>query len=140
MHPFRWTFPLRFSWIYFWLSLLLLAVEAYIAWCTHDAIVRPYGGDYLCVIFLYTLIRTFRDLPVGPLALWVFLFACFVEVTQYFHLADRLGFTKPSLIRTLMGYSFTWVDIGCYALGIGTVLAAESLFHPGWSIRPEKIK
>jgi hypothetical protein len=118
---------LRFSWIYFTLSLVLLGIEAFIAEYTHDAIIRPYGGDYLCVIFLYTLIATFWDLPARPLALWIFAFACFVEVTQYFHLADRLGFTKPSLIRTLMGYTFTWVDIGCYALGIGTVLGLETL-------------
>jgi len=117
----------RFHWTYFLLTLAILAVELYIAGYTHDAIIRPYGGDYLCVIFLYTLVRTFLDLPVRPLALWIFAFACFVEVTQFFHLADRLGFTKPSLIRTLMGYTFTWVDIGCYALGIGTVLALESL-------------
>jgi len=117
----------RFSWVYFILTLVLLAIELYIAECTHDAIIRPYGGDYLCVIFLYTLIKTFWDCPVRPLALWIFAFACFVEVTQYFHLADRLGFTKPSFIRTLMGYSFTWVDIGCYALGIATVLGLESL-------------
>jgi hypothetical protein len=117
----------RFHWIYGLLTLLILAVEFYIAEYTHDAIIRPYGGDYLCVIFLYTLVRTFWDLPVRPLALWIFAFACFVEVTQYFNLADRLGFTKPSLIRTLMGYTFTWVDIGCYALGIGTVLVLEAL-------------
>lgn len=121
----------RFSWIYFSFSLVLLAIELYIAECTHDSIIRPYGGDYLCVIFLYTLVRTFRDFPVRPLAMWIFAFACFVEVTQYFHLADHLGFTEPSFIRTLMGYSFTWVDIGCYALGIGTVLAVESLAQ--WS-------
>ncbi|HEY4108172.1 DUF2809 domain-containing protein [Puia sp.] len=120
----------RFSLWYFIFSVLLLGIEAYIAWCTHDAIVRPYGGDYLCVIFLYTLVQTFWDLPVRPLATWIFAFACFVEVTQYFHLADRLGFTKPSLIRTLMGYSFTWVDVGCYALGILTVLALEALVPP----------
>lgn len=117
----------RFHWVYFLLTLVILAVELYIAECMHDAIIRPYGGDYLCVIFLYTLVRTFWNLPVRPLALWIFAFACFVEVTQYFHLADRLGFTKPSLIRTLMGYSFTWVDIGCYALGIATVLGAEAV-------------
>lgn len=117
----------RFSRVYFILTLVLLAIELYIAECTHDAIIRPYGGDYLCVIFLYTLIKTFWDYPVRPLALWIFAFACFVEVTQYFRLADRLGFTKPSFIRTLMGYSFTWVDIGCYALGIATVLGLEFL-------------
>lgn len=126
---------LRFSPPYFFLTLLILAVEIYIAWGTHDAIVRPYGGDYLCVICLYTLIQTFWDLPARPLALWVFAFACFVEVTQYFHLADRLGFTKPSIIRTLMGYSFTWIDIGCYALGTGTTLLLEKIINKNGHLR-----
>ncbi|HEY4336952.1 MAG TPA: DUF2809 domain-containing protein [Puia sp.] len=125
----------RFHWFYFLMTLLILAVELYIAEYTHDAIIRPYGGDYLCVIFLYTLIRTFWDLPPRPLALWIFAFACFVEVTQYFHLADRLGFTRPSFIRTLMGYTFTWVDIGCYALGIATVLLIEKIFQKNETLR-----
>ena len=126
---------LRFSPVYFLLTLLILGVETYIAWWTHDAIIRPYGGDYLCVICLYTLGQTFWDCPVRPLALWVFAFACFVEVTQYFHLADRLGFTRPSVIRTLMGYSFTWVDIGCYALGTATTLLLEKIFRKNGTLR-----
>ncbi|GGA84197.1 ribosomal maturation YjgA family protein [Puia dinghuensis] len=117
----------RFNPGYFLLSLLILGIEFCIAEYAHDAIIRPYGGDYLCVIFLYCLIRAFWKLPVLPLALAVLLFADLVEVTQYFHLADRLGFTKPSLMRTLMGYTFTWVDIGCYTLGIGTVLGIEKI-------------
>jgi hypothetical protein len=126
---------LRFSLTYFRWTLLILAVEVYIAWWTHDAIIRPYGGDVLCVICLYTLIQTFWALPVRPLALWVFVFACFVEVTQYFHLADRLGFTRPSIIRTLMGYSFTWVDIGCYALGTAITLFFEKIVNKNGTLR-----
>jgi hypothetical protein len=118
---------LRFHRAYFLLSLILLGIEVFIAECMHDAIIRPYGGDFLCVILLYCLIRTFWRLPVRTVAVGVLLFAYFVEATQYFGLADRLGFTRPSLIRTLMGYYFTWVDIGCYTLGILTVGITEKI-------------
>jgi hypothetical protein len=117
---------LRFNLGYFLLTILLTVVEIYIGARMHDAIIRPYGGDFLCVIFLYCLIRSFLSFPVWPTALAVLVFAYVVETLQYFHWADRLGFRKPSLMRTLMGVEFTWIDILCYTLGIGLVLGIEA--------------
>jgi len=119
----------QFNRVYCFWSLLLLGVEIFIAERMHDAIIRPFGGDYLCVILLYCLIRSFWRLPVGPLAAAVLVFAYGVEVSQYFHLADRLGFTRPSFIRILMGYEFSWLDMICYTLGIITVLIVEKITH-----------
>lgn len=116
----------RFNFRYFLLTLLLLGVEIFIAACMHDAVIRPYGGDVLVVILLYCLIRSFWVLPVLPLALGVLLFSYLEEMGQYFHLADRLGFTRPSLMRVLIGTYFTWTDILSYTLGIGLVLTAEA--------------
>jgi hypothetical protein len=115
--------------------MVLLGVEIFIAERMHDAIIRPYGGDYLCVILLYCLIRSFWRLPPLPLALAVLIFAYCVEVSQYFHLADRLGFSKPSFIRMLMGYGFSWWDMVCYSLGIGTVLIVERLTNKNGTLR-----
>lgn len=120
---------LRFNLIYFLLTLLLLGIEVFIGACLHDAVIRPYGGDLLVVVLLYCLARSFWELPVVPLSLGVLVFSYLVETGQYFHLADRLGFTKPSLMRTLIGTSFTWVDMLTYTVGIGLVLAAERLKH-----------
>jgi hypothetical protein len=118
---------LRFNIQYFLLTILLTAVEIYIGARMHDAIIRPYGGDFLCVIFLYCLVRSFLNFPVWPTALAVLVFAYVIETLQYFHWADWLGFKKPSLMRTLMGVEFTWIDILCYTLGIGLVLGIEAL-------------
>jgi Protein of unknown function (DUF2809) len=118
---------LRFNLGYFLLTILLTVVEIYIGARMHDAIIRPYGGDFLCVIFLYCMIRSFLSFRVWPTALAVLVFAYMVETLQYFHWADRLGFRKPSLMRTLMGVEFTWIDILCYTLGIGLVLGIEVL-------------
>jgi hypothetical protein len=117
----------RFNLTYFLLTLLLIGVEIFIGVRMHDALIRPYGGDLLCVILLYCLIRSFWRLPVLPLALGVLLFSYAEEASQYFHLADRLGFTRPSLMRTLIGTYFTWGDILSYTLGIGMVLLIEGL-------------
>jgi hypothetical protein len=75
----------------------------------------------------YCLIHSLWRLPVLPLALGVLVFSYMEEASQYFHLADRVGFTRPSLMRTLIGTYFTWGDILCYSLGIGAVLLVEEL-------------
>ena len=117
----------RFDPRYGLLTLALTGIEIFIGCCMHDALIRPYGGDLLVVILLYCLIRTFWNLPPWPLAAGVLAFSYLEETLQYFHLADRLGFTKPSLARTLIGTSFTWVDMLSYTLGIATVLMLEEL-------------
>ena len=115
----------RFHPIYFFLAVLLVGTDIFIVDSLHDAVIRPYGGDLLWGIFLYCLVRCFVNRPVMPIAIGVLLFCYAEETLQYFHLADRLGFTKPSLMRTLIGTSFTWLDILCYTLGIGVVLMLE---------------
>ena len=122
---------LRFNPVYFLLTLLLTGAEIFIGACMHDAIIRPYGGDFLVVGLLYCLLRSFWNLPVGLAALAVLSFSYVLETLQYFHLADRLGFTKPSLMRTLIGTSFSWVDILSYTLGIGTVLVLGGFVRRG---------
>jgi hypothetical protein len=119
----------RFHYVYFLLTIALTGVEIFIGVRMHDPIIRPYGGDVLIVVLLYCLIRSFWNLPVVPLALSVLAFACVEETAQYFHIADRLGFTRPSLMRTLIGTWFSWVDMACYIIGIGMVLAMEMLLR-----------
>jgi hypothetical protein len=116
---------LRFNPVYFVLAVLLVATDFLIVNRLHDAVIRPYGGDLLWGIFLYCVARSFVNGPVKPIAVCVLLFCYAEEILQYFHLADRLGLRKPSLMRTLIGTSFTWVDMLCYTLGIGIVLLVE---------------
>jgi hypothetical protein len=103
----------------------------------HDAVIRPYGGDFLVVILLYCLVRSLMDVPVIRAALGVLVFSYLIEFLQYLHLADRLGFTGPSIMRTILGSYFTWDDILAYTLGILTVLGLEWLVWFSQK-RPEK--
>ena len=101
---------------YFLGFIALLAIEFYIGIFVHDRFVRPYVGDVLVVIVLYTLVRTFSVKKPVWLSLWIFLFAIFVEITQIPPLVDVLGI-KNHFLRVLMGTSFAWADILAYVVG-----------------------
>jgi len=116
---------LRFNARYFLLSLLLLGLEIFIAVCLHDGIIRPYVGDFLVVILLYCLVKSFLNTPVLATGLAVLLFAYLIETLQYFKLADYLHLQHHSLPRILLGDYFTWTDILSYTLGVATVLILE---------------
>ena len=119
----------RFRLPYFLISLFLLGLEIVIAAWLHDAIIRPYGGDYLVVILLYCLVRSVCDLPILPTAVAVLIFSYLVEISQYYHLADHLGLGAHSVARILLGSYFTWTDILAYTLGILTVLGVERIIR-----------
>ena len=107
------------------ISLLLLIIEIFIASKMHDRYIRPYGGDFLAVIFLYCIVKTFLNLPPWPVAGCVLLFSYFIEWLQYINLADPLQLGPHSVARILLGDYFTWTDILTYTLGIFAVLVFE---------------
>ena len=49
--------------------------------------------------------------------LYVFLFAAAVEVLQYYDYVTVLGLGDSKFFRILLGTSFSYVDIICYAVG-----------------------
>lgn len=112
---------------YFILTILLLITEVAIALYAHDQFIRPYAGDFLVVIFLYCLLKSFITLPVKTAALSVLVFSYIIEITQYFNLAHHLGLDESKIALLIMGNYFTWVDMLAYTLGIITVLVIEKL-------------
>ena len=65
-----------------------------------------------CIVSCVYLSR--QGIPRLPF--YVFLFACFVEVLQYFQLVETLGITNRAL-RIILGSTFDWKDIVCYGAG-----------------------
>ncbi len=112
---------------YLLLTLLLFVTEVIIAVYVHDSIIRPYGGDFLVVIFIYCFIRSFIDLPVWVTAIAVLLFSYTIEILQYFNLVKMLGLQDSRLARIVLGTSFAWTDLVAYTLGIILVLWAEKM-------------
>jgi hypothetical protein len=117
----------RFHKIYFLLTLLLLLVEILIAAFAHDRFIRPYVGDFLVVIFLYCFYRSFFKIPYTTVAIAVLLFSYVVEVSQYFHLINRLGLQQSRLAHLILGSGFAWFDCIAYTLGIALVLWVEKI-------------
>ncbi|CAN5436587.1 DUF2809 domain-containing protein [soil metagenome] len=117
--------PFQFNKNYFRLALVLLFTEVMIGSFVHDAFVRPYGGDFLVVIMLYCLVKSFLDAPVLMAAAGVLVFAYAVEVSQYFQLVRMLGLQHNRLAVLLMGTSFSFTDMLVYTLGIALVILTE---------------
>ena len=70
---------------------------------------------FLVVMLVYCAVQAFWDVEPKRLALGVFVFACMIEVAQWFQLADVLHLTGWA--RVVLGTSFSFHDIVMYAAG-----------------------
>lgn len=112
---------------YFLLTILLLFIEIIIALYFHDRIIRPYVGDLLVVILIYCFCKSFLNTPVITTAIAVLIFAYLIELLQYLNFVKFIGLQNSKLANTIFGYSFEWIDMLAYTLGIGIVLIVENL-------------
>lgn len=97
--------------------LILFAAEVLIALFVHDGFVRPYLGDVLVVILLYFFVRIIIPEGIRLLPLYIFLFAAVIEVLQYFDFVDLIGLGGNRIARIILGTTFSFADILCYAVG-----------------------
>ncbi len=97
--------------------LILLAAEVIIALFVRDAFVRPYMGDIIVMAVLYCFIKIFFPDITRLLPLYLFIFAVFIEIGQYFNYASLLGLGNVPFFKILLGSSFSFIDILCYAIG-----------------------
>ena len=106
---------------------VLLAVELLIG-CFADGFVRFYLGDVLVIPLLCCLVRIV--LPERPrrLALYVTGVGVLTEVLQAAEL-DRLLGVEESWLGVVLGSTFDWKDIVCYAVGGATFWLAERLLR-----------
>ena len=108
--------------------MLLFIIEVLIALYVHDEIIRPYIGDVLVVILMYCFIKSFLQLSVLPVAIFVLLFSFGIEFLQYLNIVEKLGLQNSKIARTIIGTSFAWIDLVCYTAGIIIILIAERGF------------
>lgn len=117
---------LTFNKRYFALTILLFVVEVLIALFVRDRFVRPYVGDVLVVLLIYCFVKTFMNLPITSVAIFVLVFAFTIEFFQYIHIVERLGLEKSALARTVIGTSFAWADIVAYIAGFVLIVITET--------------
>ena len=103
--------------VYFTIFCGLLALEVFIALFVHDAFIRPYVGDMLVTLLLCSLCRVFIPERARFLPAAVFLFSVGVEIGQYFDIVALLGLADHKFIYILLGRTFSWLDLLCYAVG-----------------------
>jgi hypothetical protein len=112
-----------FSKKYAILSVGLFVVEIFIALFAHDRIVRPFVGDMLVVILIFTLCRTVVIVNYFRLALCVLFFSFAVEIGQYFNLISILGLQHNALARIVIGMTFDVHDLLAYGAGVLLIFA-----------------
>ncbi len=96
----------------------LLLTEVYIALYVKNHFIRAYFGDVLVTILLCSFCRFFIPKKgLISLPIFIFLFSVAVEISQYLDLVEFLGFENNVFLCTLMGQSFSYIDIICYAAG-----------------------
>ena len=97
--------------------IILFSIELGIALFINDRIIRPYIGDILVIILMYTFIRSFIKKPIRFLAIYLFVFAAFVEVMQYFNILEVMGLQDNKILSIIFGSTFDIKDILCYLIG-----------------------
>jgi len=115
--------------VYLVIFLVLVAVEVLIALFVHDSFVRPYVGDVIVVAVIYCFLRIFIPNKIKLMPFYVFLFAAAVEVLQYYDYVTVLGLGDSKFFRILLGTSFSYADIICYAVGGVICIGAEYIIN-----------
>lgn len=106
------------------ISLLLFITELLIA--QTSGFIRHTFGDYLVVILLYYLLKSFFNLPPKTIAIAVLLFSYTVETLQYFNFVKLIGLDNSKIANIIIGNTFSIGDLIAYTLGIITVLIIEN--------------
>lgn len=120
----------HFNKTYFGLTAILFLIEVGIAIFIKDKFIRPYLGDVLVVILIYSFVKSFLKISVCKAALVVLLLAFTIEILQYCSLVEKLKLQHNTIAKTVIGTSFSWEDILAYIAGILIVLVAEKQFNP----------
>lgn len=107
---------MKLQYKYLGVFLVLLMIEIYIGIFVHDNIIRPFVGDALIVGVIYFFIRSFIK-KLRFLPMYVFLFACLIEIGQYFNLVSILHMENFKLARIIIGSTFDLKDIFSYFIG-----------------------
>lgn len=109
----------QFHYQYFLTTVFIFLIEVLIATVlNHMFFIRAYLGDVIVVMLIYTFIKSFFKIQHDiKLILGILIFSFTVEFAQYFNIAERLGFQPGSILYIMVGNSFSWLDMLCYAIG-----------------------
>lgn len=116
---------IQFNLKYFSFFLILLLSEILIAKYA-TGFIRHTLGDYLCVILLYTFIKSFTKSSNLKTAIIVLLIAYLIEFLQLTNLQYLYPDKYIKTLQLILGTSFSIGDLIAYTLGIITTLLIEN--------------
>lgn len=119
---------LGFNVKYLLLAAITLVAEIYIALFVRDTIVRPFVGDVLVIILIYCFLRTVLNITYWKAAVGVLLFACVIEILQYFDYVRLLHMESNRVLSIMMGRTFEWSDFAAYLTGFLIIILTEKFF------------
>ena len=92
--------------------------------------VRNYVGDIVVIMLIYSGLMSILNFNKKALVLFTLMLAFAIEFSQYFKLAELLGFESGSVAYTVLGNTFSIEDLRCYLVGGLMVLLIEGIFSP----------
>ena len=116
-----------FSLKYLFLTIFLFLIELGIALFVKDTVIRPFVGDVLVVVLIYCFLRIFLQGVAWKIALGVLIFACLIEIGQYFDYVKLLGLENNRILSVAMGRTFEWTDFLAYFTGFLLIILSENL-------------
>jgi len=104
---------------------LLFVIEVIIAFFLKDGFVRHTVGDFLVVILLYCLFKSFLKTHTLNLAILTLGIAYLIEFLQLTAFLNYLGLKQNKWANLVFGNTFSIQDLVAYTLGIVVVLFIE---------------
>ena len=123
---------------YLLVTICLLCTEIAIALFVKDKIIRPYIGDLLVVILIYAFVKIWISNRELLVAISVFVFACFIELLQYFHIVEVLGLDDNKVATVIIGSKFNTLDIVMYLMGTIVVILTEKFLKSGANSKADR--
>lgn len=118
-----------FSPKYLLAAIALFVIEICIALFIKDKLIRPFVGDVLVVVLIYCFVRIFADIPCRIAAFGVFIFACLIEILQYFDYVKLLHLENNRVLSVMLGRTFEWSDFAAYFVGFLLVILIEKFYE-----------
>ena len=112
-----------FNKYYFLSFIILLLVEIGIAQLS--GFIRHTFGDFLVVILLYCLVKSFVKASSVSIALGVLIFAFTVEFLQLTSILEWVGLEDNRMAKIIFGATFSVYDLLAYTLGILFIVMVE---------------
>ncbi len=116
---------LNFNKSYLFLTAIIFTTEVFIALFFKDKLIRPFVGDVLVVVLIYCFLRIFLNVNYLKAAFGVLLFACLIEILQYFDYVKLLGLENNRVLSVMMGRTFEWLDFAAYFAGFLIIILTE---------------